>query len=87
MLLVIEGRVQGVWYRASAQREAARLGLSGWVRNRPDGSVELLAEGPDPALEALRIWCGHGPPAAQVETVRAEFSAASGEHHGFRVTD
>lgn len=65
----IEGRVQGVGYRRSAQREATRLGLAGWVRNRDDGSVELLAEGSDEALARLAAWCLQGPPGARVSAV------------------
>ena len=67
--LVIRGRVQGVFYRASAQKEAEALGLHGWVRNRPDGSVELLAEGPKEDLERLVTWCRRGPEHAQVQSV------------------
>ncbi|MEK6711306.1 MAG: acylphosphatase [Nitrospinota bacterium] len=83
--LHILGGVQGVWYRASAREEALALGLTGWVRNRPDGSVELLAEGPAGALEALIAWCGKGPPLARVDEVRAERGEASGEFLSFDV--
>jgi acylphosphatase len=61
--------VQGVWYRGSARAEARRLGLVGWARNRPDGSVEVLAEGPSERLEEFVEWCRRGPPAARVRTV------------------
>jgi acylphosphatase len=64
--LRIRGIVQGVCYRACAQTEAVRLGLTGWVANRPDGSVELVAEGEQAALEELAAWCRRGPPHAQV---------------------
>ena len=70
-LLRIHGRVQGVWYRASAQAEASRLGLVGWVRNRSDGSVEALAIGPHMAVEAFIAWAHQGPPKAQVSRVEA----------------
>ncbi|MEC7946049.1 MAG: acylphosphatase [Myxococcota bacterium] len=63
------GRVQGVYYRASTQREAERLGLCGWVRNRADGTVELVAEGPERALEALLSWVHRGPETADVTRV------------------
>ena len=71
-LLRIHGRVQGVWYRASAQAEASRLGLAGWVRNRSDGSVEALVAGPAPALDQLVAWARRGPPAARVAEVNWE---------------
>jgi len=66
MHCVVSGRVQGVWFRASAKEYAHRLGLTGWVRNRPDGHVELVACGPAPAREALREWLKRGPELAQV---------------------
>ena len=65
----IIGQVQGVGYRAAAQRAAAGLGLRGWVRNRDDGSVEVVAAGPDDALGQLRDWLAHGPAAASVTDV------------------
>ena len=67
--LRIHGRVQGVCYRATTRDQARGLGLSGWVRNRHDGTVELWAEGPDAALDALEAWCHDGPPAARVTQV------------------
>lgn len=62
----VEGRVQGVYYRQSAIDVAGRLGLRGWVRNRRDGSVEILATGDDKALNEFLDWCRIGPEAAQV---------------------
>ena len=67
--LSIQGRVQGVGYRWWAMEAARRLGLDGWVRNRRDGSVELLAIGPEAAVEQLVAACRHGPPSAQVSQV------------------
>ena len=83
--LVIRGRVQGVWYRASAGKEARRLGLAGWVRNLPDGAVELAAEGPSEALDALIAWCWKGPPLARVDDIKIERGEATGEFWGFEV--
>jgi acylphosphatase len=83
--LQVSGRVQGVYFRASAAREAVRLGLTGWVRNLPDGSVEAVAEGQQPALEAFAAWCASGPPAAQVVSVDTRWSAATGEFRAFEV--
>jgi len=75
LLLRIEGTVQGVGYRYALQREAGRLGLTGWVRNRRDGSVESLAQGSADALEALAAWARRGPPAARVSRVTASVPA------------
>jgi acylphosphatase len=66
---VVSGRVQGVWYRESCRQQADRLGVSGWVANRPDGRVELEAEGPRPAVDALLTWARAGPQRAVVESV------------------
>jgi acylphosphatase len=65
----VTGRVQGVNYRATARREARLLGLAGWVRNEPDGSVLIDAEGDSAALEAFLDWCRCGPPLARVDRV------------------
>jgi acylphosphatase len=70
--LRIVGMVQGVGYRYALQREAERLGLSGWVRNRGDGSVEAVAQGSQQALDALATWARRGPPAASVTDVTAK---------------
>jgi acylphosphatase len=67
--LVVHGTVQGVFFRASAEQEAARLGVGGWVRNRADGTVEMVAEGDDEAVEALVRWAHEGPARASVTGV------------------
>jgi acylphosphatase len=69
---IVSGRVQGVFYRASAREQALHLGLAGHAKNRSDGSVEVVACGPADALDALERWLRQGPPAAQVETVSRE---------------
>lgn len=66
---VVRGRVQGVFFRAEAVREATARGLTGRVWNTADGSVELIAEGDDDALASLERWLGHGPRMAEVERV------------------
>lgn len=68
--LRIEGVVQGVYFRESARKEAERLGLTGWVRNLADGSVEAEAQGSGGPLHEFVSWCHKGPPAAQVTAVR-----------------
>ncbi len=77
--LLVSGLVQGVFYRQSTVEEARRLGLAGWVRNLPDGRVEVLAEGGKGALEALVRFCERGPPAARVEGLLAEWGPARGD--------
>ncbi|HSE12790.1 MAG TPA: acylphosphatase [Rudaea sp.] len=66
---VVGGRVQGVFFRASAREEALRLGLTGYARNLPDGTVEVVACGDDAALAQLERWLGRGPPLARVTRV------------------
>ena len=66
---VVRGFVQGVGFRHAMRREAQRLGLHGWVRNRADGTVEAVAVGADVWLDALLRWAHHGPPAAHVDAV------------------
>ena len=70
--LIVHGRVQGVWYRGWTVDQARALGLDGWVRNRRDGSVEILVSGPDAGVEALVKRCHEGPPAARVDRIDAE---------------
>ena len=65
----VTGRVQGVSFRMYAEREAARLGVNGWVRNEPDGSVALHVEGEQHAVDAMVAWCRTGPDSAQVESM------------------
>ena len=69
--LQITGLVQGVGYRETMRREAASLGVTGWVRNRHDGSVESMVAGEPQAIDALLAWAQRGPPAARVEAVTA----------------
>jgi len=83
--LRIEGRVQGVFFRASAQEEANRLGLKGWVRNCPDGSVEVVAEGARKKLAAMVDWCHHGPPGAHVHHVQIQWQDYSGDLANFQI--
>ena len=85
--LVIRGRVQGVGFRYFVARRAESLGLSGWVRNRPDGAVEAEAEGPRAALECLVQAVERGPSGARVTAVDREWSERTSLHHGFQVND
>ncbi|HET7654531.1 MAG TPA: acylphosphatase [Acidimicrobiales bacterium] len=81
---VVDGRVQGVFFRDSCRREAAAAGVAGWVRNRDDGCVEAVFEGDADAVERLVAWCRHGPPRAVVTSVSVCDEPAQGER-GFRV--
>ena len=81
--LRISGVVQGVGFRYSLQREAIRLGLSGWVRNRRDGTVEAVVAGPAGAVEAIVAWSRHGPPSARVEAV--DVGMEDGRFEGFEL--
>jgi acylphosphatase len=83
--LVISGRVQGVFFRGSAQAEGLRLGICGEVGNIPDGGVEATVEGERRAVEEFIAWCRKGPPAATVESVQVKFSPVRGEFRTFRV--
>jgi acylphosphatase len=77
--LLVSGRVQGVAFRAYTVDEARGLGLDGWVRNLPDGRVEVEAEGERRALEKLVAFCRRGPPAARVDDVDVRWSAHRGD--------
>lgn len=67
--VVVNGRVQGVFFRDSCRREAESRGLAGWVTNRPDGAVEAVFEGDPGAVDALVDWCKRGPRGADVSSV------------------
>jgi acylphosphatase len=67
--VVVRGDVQGVFFRASCEQEARRLGVAGWVSNRPDGAVEASFEGEDEAVDAMIEWARRGPPRATVDAV------------------
>jgi acylphosphatase len=81
----ITGLVQGVCYRWYTQETASQLSVAGWVRNLPDGSVELVAEGDKDQLEQLLDWCRQGPSMARVSNVDAKWSQATGEFTGFSI--
>ncbi|MCX5759176.1 MAG: acylphosphatase [Candidatus Hydrogenedentes bacterium] len=79
----VEGRVQGVGFRYSASDRAIALGLSGWVRNLPDGRVEAEFEGPRAILDEILDWCRHGPRFALVVRVDATWEQGEPRHQGF----
>ncbi|KMQ74266.1 acylphosphatase [Marinobacter subterrani] len=83
--LLISGRVQGVYYRASTEQKASALGLTGFARNLPDGRVEVVAEGQEDQLTQLKTWCADGPPNARVDSVDIILETATGEFSGFGI--
>ena len=83
--VVIEGRVQGVFFRAATKDEARARGLAGWARNLPDGRVEAVFEGDKAIVENMLAWCRKGPPYAYVTRVEVEWQAYVGDLTDFRV--
>jgi acylphosphatase len=83
--VIVGGRVQGVFFRAFTREEAVRLGLSGWVRNRPNGSVEAIIEGEKTAVERMLQWLHQGSPNSIVETVDATEESPVGELSTFEI--
>jgi acylphosphatase len=79
------GIVQGVCFRYCAKRKAEELGLTGWVRNVPDGRIEAVVEGDDGAVDRMVKWFRHGPPGAQVDEFNAREEPYRGEFNDFRV--
>jgi acylphosphatase len=80
----VRGRVQGVFFRAEAQARARSLGISGWVRNAADGSVDAVFEGDSEQVESMIEWCRRGPRGASVDGVDVDYQEPTGES-GFRV--
>ncbi len=81
----ISGRVQGVFFRASAQRKAQQLDLAGWVQNTPDGRVEAYFEGDDSKIDEMLDWCRRGPPAAVVVNVEYREEQYRGRFSDFSI--
>lgn len=85
LVLTVDGRVQGVLFRRSAQIQALAIGLTGLARNEGDGSVTIVAEGEREALQRLLAWCREGSPFANVTSVVAEWQDATGEFQKFEI--
>lgn len=83
--LLVRGKVQGVFFRATTLEEAQRLRLTGWVQNLPDGSVEILTEGPHRLIEEMIAWAHLGPPMADVEQVEVRWEQPRYEFETFRI--
>lgn len=84
--VMVEGRVQGVFFRAHTQETAALLGLKGWVKNRRDGRVEALFEGDKAKVDEMIHWCHQGPAGARVTNVRVVWEDYGGEFDDFSIT-
>ena len=74
----MRGRVQGVFFRDSCAREARSAGIAGWIRNRSDGAVEALFEGPEPAVDRMVAWCRQGPARAAVTAIEVREDSPAG---------
>lgn len=83
--LIISGSVQGVWFRHNTNRVANKLGLAGFVRNLPDGNVEVIAEGDEEKLNELIAFCKKGPEGANVEDVKIEYQKPKNEFKAFSI--
>ena len=83
--ILVSGRVQGVWFRGSTAKVAEALDLVGWVRNLPDGCVEIEAQGPAPKIEEFIAWCRIGPPRASVDRVEIIEQPATASYSSFEV--
>jgi acylphosphatase len=83
---IIKGIVQGVFFRMETQRAAEKFGVTGWVKNKRDGSVEAVFEGDRDRVEAVLDWCRQGPPRSMVDNVDVDWQSYSGEFSGFKVT-
>jgi len=81
----VTGRVQGVYFRSTAREVAMEMGITGWVRNVPDGSVEIVAEGEKEKIEKFIKWCWKGPPLAIVENVEVKWEEYKNEFKSFEV--
>ena len=83
--LEISGVVQGVFYRLYTKRKADEIGVTGWVKNLPRGSVKIVAEGPNEKLTKFIKWCWDGSPSAQVSDIRVEWQDYEGEYSIFKI--
>jgi acylphosphatase len=82
---IFHGKVQGVWFRANFKKKADELGVVGWVKNLPDGTVEAIVEGERKDLEEILDWCRNDMPMAEVASVDAEWSEPSAKFYRFAI--
>lgn len=82
---IISGKVQGVFFRMETQKTAEKKGVSGWVRNKQDGTVEAVFEGDKNSVDSVIEWCKQGPPGSRVDDINIEWETYSGEFTDFNV--
>lgn len=82
---IVTGRVQGVWFRAHTRDKARELGVTGYARNLPDGSVEIVARGEETQIEALLDWARRGPPMAEVAGVEVTETGSESDYEAFEI--
>lgn len=82
---IVKGRVQGIFFRSNTEKLGLKLGLKGFVRNTPEGDVEIVAEGLKEGLEELLKWCAKGPLLAHVDSVESKWEPATGEFETFSI--
>jgi acylphosphatase len=83
--IVVNGKVQGVYFRQNTQRVCSRYGVTGWISNQADGSVETVLEGDRDSVEKVIEWCKVGPPNARVEEFDLRYDRYTGEFQGFKI--
>ena len=83
--VIVEGRVQKAFYRMNALDEARDLGLTGWIKNIDDGTVEAVFEGPENRVKEMLLWCKEGPRLARVKNMKTEFGEPTSEFKDFRI--
>jgi len=85
VILIVHGRVQGVFFRDSTRRKARQLGLTGWVSNESDRTVKVVAEGEEKKLEELIKWCYNGNRLTRVDKIDIQWQEATGQFEGFEI--
>jgi len=83
--LIISGKVQGVWFRASTKQKAEQLGIAGWVKNTDNGRVEALIEGDEKQIQDMIKWCHQGPPLSRVKKVEVKNIDSTNGFNGFEI--
>jgi acylphosphatase len=83
--VMITGRVQGVWFRATTRQKAEQIGITGWVRNTRDGCVEAIFEGEENCVKEMIEWCHRGPPLAKIENVEVKNQSLTNGFDGFSI--